>query len=469
MIFLYIKIAFPVQCWYPRCMRITAALYIMIDPARGIRERLTFDKGRARRPQGYAGKFYLRPYINGKRIWQGFDSLDLALSARDQLAVSYDRKRQGLPAINPTEAVKTILAPSYAKGTIAAAVEEFITYCESRVGDWRTGGDNGLAPNSVAAYKKAMRDFAKSCAQFGAVQISEFHGDRGKAILIHFKKWLGANINRRSGKSAHGDARKFIVVDTFLARNGIILSKKRKFNPTDDGLLDYRDVPRVKKSRISDVCYYTPRDIRAMFEAADSYDKDQSIYDAQDLKELVLTFVLTGCRDEEVQHLTWADINWKNSDGRGKITISDKPQWDWRVKDHEKRMVIMSDELRNWLQARRERTSPHEELVFPTSVGTPNQNFADHIAGLQKRAIASGYKFSRSECQKHILHNFRKTYATMEMLIHGATPREIQADLGHSELTTTERYLADTREDRERVKTEYAKLLKDYSKPKKSA
>lgn len=459
-------------------MKATATLYILPN-SNGTRERLEFKKTKNARdvesavpqpqlPTGYAGKFYLRSTKNGKRVWQSYETLDLALAARDQFIVAHDRKREGLPAVKPEEVAVAILKPSYAKGTIAAAVEEFIEYSESRIDDWRKGADNGLAPNSFVAYRKAVRDFAKSCAEFGATKMSEFRdGGRGKAILLHFKKWLDSNVNRRAGKAAHGDARKFVILDTFLARYGVKLSKDRKFNPNDPGLLDYRDVPRVKKSRISDVTYYTPRDLRAMLEATASYDREKSIYDADDLKELVLTFALTGCRDEEIQHLTWADINFKNGDGRGKITIQDKQQFGWRVKDHEKRIIMMPDELRNWLQARQARTSKHEELVFPSSVGKPNQNFADHIVGLQKRAVASGYTFSRPECQKHILHNFRKTYATLQMLIHGATPREIQADLGHSELTTTERYLADTREDRERVTKEYAKLLKDYAKPKK--
>ena len=408
----------------------------------------------------------MRTTKDGKRVWQSYENLNLALTARDKFIVAHDRKREGLPAVKPTEAVAAILAPAYAKGTIAAAVDEFIWYSESRIEDWRRGADNGLAPNSFVAYRKAARNFAASCAEFGATQMSEFHGEHGKAILLHFKKWLGSNVQRRAGKAAHGDARKFVIIDTFLARNGVKLSKDRKFNPNDPGLLDSRDVPRVKKSRISDVTYYTPRDLRAMLDATDSYDKEKSIYDADDLKELVLTFALTGCRDEEIQHLTWADINWKNGDGRGKITIQDKPQFNWRVKDHEKRNVVMPDQLRNWLQARKARTSKNEELVFPNSVGVPNQNFADHINGLQKRAVAAGYTFSRPECRKHVLHNFRKTYATLKMLIDGATPSEIQTDLGHSELATTEKYLADTREGRDRVKTEYAKLLKDFAKPR---
>src|SRR5580704_2134143 len=48
-------------------------------------------------------------------------------------------------------------------GTIRAAIEEFISYSESRVNDWRNGGDNGLSPNSLSAYTKAMRNFAASC------------------------------------------------------------------------------------------------------------------------------------------------------------------------------------------------------------------------------------------------------------------------------------------------------------------
>jgi integrase len=442
-------------------MRATATLYLRYpkEPY----ARLEFKNSKPVIPKDYDGSYHLRVSENGKRKWISFKGLDEALTQQSNIETNLERIRKGIAPLPPDAPVLA----STVKGTVAAAITEFIAYSESRIEDWRKGADNGLAPNSFVAYRKAALNFTASCAQFGAVQMSEFRDERGKAILLHFKKWLSSNINRRAGKAAHGDARKFVIIDTFLARNGIKLSKDRKFNPTDPGLLDYRDVPRVKKSRISDVTYYTPCDLRAMLDAAKSFDKEKSIYDAQDLKELVLTFALTGCRDEEIQHLTWADINWKNGDGRGKITIQDKPQFDWRVKDHEKRIVTMPDELRNWLQARRARTSKHEELVFPTSVGTPNQNFADHVNALQKRAETAGYVFSRPECRTHVLHNFRKTYATMEMLIHAATPREIQADLGHSELATTEHYLADTREDRERVKADYTKLLKDYSRPKK--
>jgi integrase len=359
-----------------------------------------------------------------------------------------------------------------AKGTgatIAGAVKEFITYSEGRVNDWRSGGDNGLSPNSLVAYKKAVTNFADACAEMGAVSMDEFRDDhRGEAILLNFKRWLDNkdNVKRRAGKSAYSNARKFTIISQFLARNGFKMKTDRRFNPNDPGLLDHADMPRVKKPGIGDVVYYTPADLRAMLKAAERVVEANKkgapprIYLADDLKDLLLTLLWTGMRDEEIQHLTWADINWKNGDGKGKITVQDHPEWDWRVKDHEKRHVEMPDKLRTRLKARLEMKGTraprhHNKLIFPTSAGTPNQNFADHVGDLQRRAEEGGYAFSRPETRKHILHNFRKSYATYQMLM-GIPVRNIQRDLGHSDLATTERYLA--------VVDEPAKVRKDFEK-----
>jgi integrase len=133
-----------------------------------------------------------------------------------------------------------------------------------------------------------------------------------------------------------------------------------------------------------------------------------------------------------------------------KITVQDKPKWDWRVKDHEKRIVSPDKNtiLKARLKARQEGKGKRakrsgSELLFPTHLGTPDQNFADRINALQKRAEngKKPYTFSRPEARAHTLHNFRKSYATYQML-QGIPVRNIQHDLGHSELSTTERYLA---------------------------
>lgn len=377
------------------------------------------------------------------------ENLAVAWKRCQEIELDLHAKRVGLEInLPPTHATKDTAG----KETIAAAVAEFIHYSESRVADWRNGGDNGLSPNSLSSYRKACENFRDACAAMGAVYMTEFRNEeRGEAILLNFKNWLdkSENVIRRGGKAAYSNSRKFTVIGQMLARNGFKMKTDRMFNPNDPGLIDHKDAPRVKKPKIADVVYYTPADIKAMLSAADTVH-EKSIYLVDDLKDLILTFVWTGMRDEEVQHLTWADINWKNGDGKPKATVQDKPKYDWRVKDHEKRIVTLPEKLKKRLLDRQAGKGTKEgtranrfnsELIFPTSDGTPNQNFADHITALQKRAIAGGYQFSRPETRTKVLHNFRRSYATMQML-NGVPVRNIQDDLGHSELSTTERYLA---------------------------
>jgi integrase len=400
----------------------------------------------------------------GRQVKALGPGLDKAWVACQNIELQMHAQRLGQVIVEP-EPVKP---GGKNKLTIAAAVAEFISYCESRIADWRNGAANGLSPNSFDAYEKAVKDFAASCAACNAIRLAEFEDEhRGEAILLHFKNWLNKNVKRRGGKAAYSDSRKFTVIGQFLARNGIKMKTDRSFNPNDSGLVDRVDVPRVKKPGIGEIVYYTPADIKAMLIAADSPDIKSSFL-SDDLKDLLMVFLCTGMRDEEVQHLTWRDINWSNGDGKMKITVQDKPQYDWRVKDHEKRIVTPDKNgiLKARLKARQEnrgegktRSPRHgSDLIFPTHLGTPDQNFADRINALQKRAEKDKkpYIFSRPEARKKILHNFRKSYATYQML-QGAPPRNIQRDMGHYGLDTTERYLAIVDEP-DKVRKEYAAL-----------
>lgn len=424
-------------------MRAAAALYIR-EPQQPY-SKVAFKNGKPVVPKEYGGTYYIRLSENGKRTWKPFKNIDDALTEQANLETNLDRVRKGIAPL-PIPSV----APVQPEGTIAVAVAEFIAYSESRENDWRNGADNGLSPNSVVAYRKAMQDFAASCVEFNAIHLSEFQNDdRGEKILLNFKDWLRQNVTRKRGKGAYSDSRKFTVVGQFLARNGIKMKTDRTFNPQDAGLVDRVDIPRVKKPGIADVVFYTPEDLKAMLTAADGVH-EKSNFLADDLKDLVMLLLCTGMRDEEIQHLTWKDINWANGDGKMKITVQDKPQFDWRVKDHEKRIVspdknaILKARLLARKEGRGERADRNgSELLFPTRLGTPDQNFADRINALQKRAESGKkpYTFSRPEARSHILHNFRKSYATYQML-QGVPARNIQRDLGHSELSTTERYLA---------------------------
>src|SRR6266566_4784708 len=206
-------------------MRAAATLYIR-QPNQAY-TKVEFKTGKPVLPKDYEGTFYIRLSEHGRRTWKPFISLDAALTQQANITTNLDRARKGIAPL-------VVAEPSTNKGTIAAAVAEFIGYSESREADWRNGADNGLAPSSVVAYRKAMQDFAASCAQFGAVQMSEFQNyARGEAILLNFKTWLRENVTRKKGKGAYSDSRKFTVIGQFLARNGFKLKMDRTFNPED--------------------------------------------------------------------------------------------------------------------------------------------------------------------------------------------------------------------------------------------
>jgi integrase len=429
----------------------TASLYLR-HVGTAAYQRVEFKKGKPSGiPPKYAGQFYLRLSERGKRLWKGYSSLDEALTARANITTNLDRKQQGLPPI-PEAHFPTVGE----RLTLTDAIQTFITRNTDRVRDWRNGSDTGLSTGSAALYQKAVEDFQTAMNVFGLGYIDELKdSERGKTALLFFKRWLQENVSQRGGKAAYAYERKFVVLNQFLSRHGIKIAKNKNFTLTDPGLLEWSDVPRVKKPKATDVIYYEPSDLAAIVKATDQTDV-RSMYTSEDLKDIIATFLLTGMRDEEVQHLEWTDIIWQNGDGRGKIVVQDKPAYDWRVKDHEKRTITLDSTLKARLLARQKREGK-AGLVFPNRGEAPSEHFAKLINRLQRWARESGYVFSRPETHRHALHNFRHTYATM-LDVNGESTRTIQARLGHSNLTTTERYLAIV-EDADKVRKQYAAVV----------
>lgn len=445
-------------------MAAKASLYIRPEGSTLRVKIKKFTKGRPVLPIGFQGDFYVRVKEGDNRVWKRFATVDEALTGRANIITNLDRQAEGLAPLPVTAPIANNGHP-----TINSAVAQFIADCEARIQGWRNGDENGLSPATVTAYRRAAKNFAASCAAVDAVSMAELADPkRGAVILKNHKDWLQTNTERRTGKAAYSDSRQFVVLNQLLAGYGIKMQKDRTVNPQDIGILRRQDVPKVKKLSKGDVVYYTPADIEAMLSATSTVRYKQNnnapLYDAQDLRDLTLILFWTGLRDAELQHLEWSDIVWRNGDGNGKIIVQDKPQYDWRVKDHEKRVVKMTPKLRTLLEARQKRVATEKwqathrghskTLLFSTSVGTPNQNFADFIGALQDRAELGEverknptdanrrpYEFSRPECRSHILHNFRKTWATWQS-VSGVPAQNIQYMLGHSELSTTERYLA---------------------------
>jgi integrase/recombinase XerD len=117
------------------------------------------------------------------------------------------------------------------------------------------------------------------------------------------------------------------------------------------GLLEAHEKPRYVEREPK---AFNEVDLRALFSVSD------------DEEELLFRFFLySGCREQEVAHLTYRDLDFVNKT----ITVSEKATTDFRPKDRQERTVPLPDALmRSLAERRNERKGAI--LVFPNKLGT---------------------------------------------------------------------------------------------------
>jgi integrase len=243
-------------------------------------------------------------------------------------------------------------------------------------------------------------------------------------ILKEHETWLFKKIQRRKrGDQGNTIANRFRFLSVFLAKNGIKISKAKNATPDDKGLLDWSDMPRERAKE--QVNKYTEEEINALLAVADDDEAD-----------LIHAFLRTGCRDEEVVYLHWTDINFK----RQEVKISDNPKYGCKFKDRESQIISVEyGVLLELLAERKHRQTPESLLVFPNTLGGPDQHLIRRLRKVAKKAETKGFKFE----DEVNLHRFRRTYASM--MIADSDLQTISELLCHEDIETTARYLAPDR------------------------
>jgi integrase len=430
-------------------MRATATLYTRVSGQPYSKVEIKKDKPVV--PSEYTGAFYLRLSEGGKRMWKSFPNLDEALTAQANIETNLDRARKG---IAPLVVEQPVISSTGKDKTIANAATAYLKEQESRIQGWRNGSKGGLSPATVDVIKNAIETFLNACGDCGAVNIAELKdAERGRRIMLHVRDWMEKNTVRRKGKAAYTDGKKFTFIASFLAENGIKMSQdKTKKWSGDPGLLKWHEVPRPIRPKVTDVVFYTPEDLKAMWNGAGKVvpaksGAQRASWTGEDIRDVLAVLTLTGMRDEEVQHLQWDDIIWANGDGLPKFKVKDKPQYDWKPKNGErtvKPIEYFAVALRERLKARkaRRKVSRDNALVFHTTVDTPDQNFADQIRKAMDNALKAKHQFNRPEAHQHnIVHNFRRTFATVLNSCYGLSAPTVQDRIGDADLTTVQRYL----------------------------
>lgn len=157
---------------------------------------------------------------------------------------------------------------------------------------------------------------------------------------------------------------------------------------------------------------YEPEEIKALLEHA---DQDEARF---------LKFMLgSGFRDQEVQHLTWRDLDLHNNI----VRVTAKPIRRFRPKNWEERAVALPTALIQQLQKLKERRNAlPAQLVFPNSKGNPNTETDTIVKRVAERAKLNcgqcitkhGNRCSKGPyCQHYFLHKFRHTFATEHLRI----------------------------------------------------
>ena len=221
----------------------------------------------------------------------------------------------------------------------------------------------------------------------------------------------------------HAALRKRGCGDRTVANKHARLASWLRFGGIDKAILP--PVPRYEEKLPT---IYSSEQTKAILAAADPV-----------MKICILLGLKTGLRDQELMHLEFRDINWKDKT----LRVQSKEQWGFLPKTWEQREIPIPDDLVAELAAW-QKTREGQELVLGTKNHKPNTKLLRTLKSMVHRAGLScgrckGCK-EINECKEFTLHRLRRTYLTV-LLRNGIDLRTVQAYAGHKDLASTMRYL----------------------------
>jgi len=257
-------------------------------------------------------------------------------------------------------------------------------------------------PKTHSAYSTALNYFLESCPKLRVEDVD-------RKDLLKFSAYL-RDEKDQAPRSVYN---KFENVMTFLKAQGI------------RGLAGKNDWPRFVQ------------------EEPEVYEKDEldTLFARCDAKERLWFefFLMTGMREQEVMHCSWADINL----ARGTVTVRYKPEYGFSPKNYKEREIPIPAKLVTSLKTEKEKRDKTCGLIFPTAGCRPKLDFLDTLKDVADRA--------KLDKQNFWLHKFRATFATWSLWA-GVDLRTVQQWLGHSDMESTMRYLKPSRSQQVREK-----------------
>jgi len=262
-----------------------------------------------------------------------------------------------------------------------------------------------------AAYRTALEYFLESCNKPRVAEVE-------RQDLLRFSAFL-RDVKKLQPRTVYN---KFENVMSFLKANDV------------RGLASKNDWPRYVEDEPE---IYEREDLDEFFAACN-----------QDERLWFEFFLMTGMREQEVMHTTWAELNLN----RGVVNVRYKREYGFSPKAYKGREIPIPNRLVQALKKWRTKSDPLCPLLFATAGGKPKLDFLDTCKMIAQRAKLNPDDFW--------LHKFRATFATWA-LWGGVDLRTVQQWMGHSDMESTMRYLKPNRSQavREKVNAMFGQTI----------
>jgi integrase/recombinase XerD len=400
-----------------------ASLYVRQRNSRG-KYAFVCVEGQGRKPT--SGRFYVRhTNEHGKQKWVPLpEDLDYkkAVQERDAFSAGLHATRHGLTVAEMEEHVGRV--------SVKDAVAAFLSDKAHKT------------PRTLQAYRHTLGCFSESLP--GRIR---FVDEVDAPALKHFQDGMA-----KQGLAAKTIRNRMLIVSFLLKHAGVTVK------------VNWKDAPIIEKQPVR---AFSDAELRKLFDGCTADE------------HAVFSFFLgTGCREQEVSHAEWSDVDWQHHT----FTVQAKPEWGFTPKSHEARQIPVPSELLTMLKGRLKSAADGQSLIFPNKDGKPNGHMLRLLKRVALRAglncgqcVSETHKLTGKDkaeriaahmanpnrghieavlqqpkkltcktspvCEQWYLHRFRKTFATK--LHHGGTRlKDLQQWLGHKSLTTTEHYLA---------------------------
>lgn len=309
------------------------------------------------------GGQYYLRYGGGRFVAAG-RSLDAALAKKYRL-----ESGRSQPAPEPT-------------GDLQGAIEDYLHAKEQRAhGTW-------------LKYRNALRRFRQFCTDEGVYSVA----DIGRPVMLRYIRWLQLPERGLAPRSVHNE---LCNVCAFLKRRGA----PRVLYP--------EDWPQYEAPEPDE---YSSDDLTRLLAASSAEEALLWRY-----------FNATGCRDGEVAHVEWSDLDLDPA--APTLHVARKPHRHWKPKRGKQRYIPLDPALAADLARRKVllQASPGD-LVFPAKLGGVSRHFLRTFKRCARRA---GLDPATATLQK-----FRRTFISRAVMADVDIPTLLMW-VGHEEFTTT--------------------------------